>query len=83
MTFHDKLEHLSLASLSNLVECLWVRPGAYPRLEHRKGASLGKALALPANIRQERKAGQLQTFQLILTMGPGGDKRSSAPNIRY
>jgi len=31
--FHNKLECLSLASLS--------RPGAYPRLEHLKGASLG------------------------------------------
>jgi len=27
------------------------KAGAYPRLEHLKGASLGKALALPANIR--------------------------------
>jgi len=29
-----------------------VRPVAYPRVEHLKGASLRKALALPANIRQ-------------------------------
>jgi len=28
-----------------------VRPEAYPRVEHLKGASLGYALALPANIR--------------------------------
>ncbi len=28
-----------------------MRPGAYPRVEHLEGASLGKALALPANIR--------------------------------
>ncbi len=26
--------------------------GAYPRLEHLKGASLRKAVALPANIRE-------------------------------
>jgi len=26
---------------------LWVRSGAYPREEHLKGASIGKALALP------------------------------------
>ncbi len=30
MTFHKKLGHLSLASLSSLVQCLYVRPGAYP-----------------------------------------------------
>jgi hypothetical protein len=28
-----------------------VRPGAYPRVEHLKGASLESALVLPANIR--------------------------------
>ena len=26
----NKLERLSPASLSSLVKCLWVRPGAYP-----------------------------------------------------
>jgi len=31
-------------------------PGAYPRVEHLKGASLRKALALPANIRQGWKS---------------------------
>jgi hypothetical protein len=31
---------LSLASLSILVECLWVKPGAYPRVEILKGESL-------------------------------------------
>ncbi len=51
MTFHNKQEYLSLASLSILVYCLWVRTGAYPRVEHLKGASLGYALALPTNIR--------------------------------
>ncbi len=30
---HNKLERLSLARLSSLV-CLWVRPRAYPRVEH-------------------------------------------------
>ncbi len=30
---------------------LLVRPGAYPRVKHLKGASLGQAPALPANIR--------------------------------
>jgi hypothetical protein len=30
---------------------LWVRPGAYPRVKHLKGTSLGYALSLLANIR--------------------------------
>ncbi len=51
MDFRNKLECLSLASLSILVLCLWVRPGAYLRVEHLKVASLRYALALPANIR--------------------------------
>jgi hypothetical protein len=42
---------LSLASLSNLVYCLWARPGAYPIVEHPKGSSIGKAPVLPTNIR--------------------------------
>ncbi len=28
--FRNKLERLSIASLSSLVYCLWARPGAYP-----------------------------------------------------
>jgi hypothetical protein len=28
---------MSLASLSSLVQCLWERPGAYPRVGHLKG----------------------------------------------
>jgi hypothetical protein len=36
----NKLECLSLAGLTSLVKCLWVRPGAYPREEYLKGASL-------------------------------------------
>jgi hypothetical protein len=31
------------ASLSIPVLCLWVRPGAYPRVEHLKGFLLGQA----------------------------------------
>jgi hypothetical protein len=34
---------------------LWVRAGAYYRVEHLKGVSLVKAVALPANIRLEWK----------------------------
>ncbi len=42
---------LSLARLSSLVLCLFIRPGAYPSMEHLKNASLGKASALLASIR--------------------------------
>jgi hypothetical protein len=31
---------LSLASLSSLVYCMWVRPGAYLRVKHLKGSLL-------------------------------------------
>jgi hypothetical protein len=51
MPFHNKLKHLSLASLSSQVYCLWVKPGAYLRVEDLEGASLGWAPGLPANIR--------------------------------
>jgi hypothetical protein len=49
--FRNKLEGWSLASC--LVKCLWVRPGAYPRVEQLKVSSLGSATAaaLPANIK--------------------------------
>ncbi len=45
MNFYNKLDQTFLTSFSSLVECLWVRQGADPRLEHQKGASLGNALA--------------------------------------
>jgi hypothetical protein len=32
------------------LECLWVRPRAYPRVEHLEGASLGYATAFLINI---------------------------------
>ncbi len=35
----DKLEGLFLVSLSSIVLCLWVRPGAYPRVNKSKVAS--------------------------------------------
>jgi hypothetical protein len=40
MDFCNKVQCLSLESFFSLVQCLWVRPGAYPRVEHLKGASL-------------------------------------------
>jgi hypothetical protein len=36
----NKLECLSLAGISSPIEHLCVRPGAYPIVEHLKGASL-------------------------------------------
>ncbi len=46
-----------MAGLSSLVNVYGVIPGAYPRVEHLKVASLGYsgALALLANIRQDWK----------------------------
>jgi hypothetical protein len=51
MSGHDKIECSSEAGLSSLVECFWVRPGAYPIVEHPEGVSLGLTPALFANIR--------------------------------
>jgi len=45
------LVRLSIASLSAMFYCLWVRPGACPRVEYLKGVRLGLALALTADIR--------------------------------
>ncbi len=39
--FCNKLECLSLASLSSQVHYLGAKIGAYPRVEHLKGVSLG------------------------------------------
>jgi hypothetical protein len=51
MSGHDKIECSSEAGLSSLVKCFWVRPGAYPIVEHPKGISLGLTPVLFANIR--------------------------------
>jgi len=40
-SFCNKQEHLSLASLSSLVKCLQVRPGAHHKVEHLKVTSYG------------------------------------------
>ncbi len=40
------LNPLPLISNSSLVQCLRVRPGAYPIVEYMKGASPGQALIL-------------------------------------
>ncbi len=50
MDVNNKLYCFSLASCSSLVYCLWARPGAYPRVEHLKGSSIGKAPVLRRNI---------------------------------
>ncbi len=47
--FPNKLECCLLSSLSSQAYCLRARPGAYPRVEHLKGVSLGWASTLPAN----------------------------------
>jgi hypothetical protein len=49
--FYNKLERLSLGSLSRLMLCLRASSGAYPRVEQLQGASLGLAHAFPASIR--------------------------------
>jgi hypothetical protein len=49
MAIGDKC--ISLVLLIVALVNLWVKPEAYPRVEHLKGASLGLAPALPANIR--------------------------------
>jgi hypothetical protein len=73
MTFHNKLERLSLATFSSLVLYLQVRPGAYTRVEHLKGASLGKAPALLENIRLDYKslpgANVLANYKKVVTYG--------------
>jgi len=46
--FCNKMESLLLASLSTLVYRLWVRPGAYPRVEYLEGVSYGYAPTLLA-----------------------------------
>jgi hypothetical protein len=51
--FRNKLECLSLASLCNIVY-LWIRPGAYPKVELLKGAILEQAPALPTNKHKTR-----------------------------
>jgi hypothetical protein len=40
-----------MTGLSNIVSCMWLRPGAYPRVEHLKCASLMKVLVLHTDIR--------------------------------
>jgi hypothetical protein len=47
----NKPECLHLQGLSDLAYSLRIRPGAYPRMNHPKGASLKLAPALLANIR--------------------------------
>jgi hypothetical protein len=50
MNVCSKLECLSSARLSSPVYYLWMRPGAHPRVEHMKIASLRQTLMLPTNI---------------------------------
>ncbi len=54
--FSPNMKFLFLATLSNQVKCLWVRPSAYPRGELLLGTPLGQVPALLANIRLKRLA---------------------------
>ncbi len=51
MNFSSKLECLSLATFSSLIECFGLRPVAYYGVEDHSGAPPRLALALIANIR--------------------------------
>ncbi len=73
----NKLECLFLAGFPNPVLCLGVRSGAYPRMEQLKGATLGLALVLPANVRLEKLAKNkhliislITTVKSCITCGP-------------
>ncbi len=79
----NKLESLSLAGLSSLIEGFWVRPSACSRVEHVKGISVRYSSALLANSRLGCKglsvsvghSSLLQTFvfysrKKFLTLGP-------------
>jgi hypothetical protein len=59
---NNKQEYLSLIGLSSIINHLWVRPGAYPRVEYLKSASLGQAPAFAINI----KLGLPGTYTLAL-----------------
>ncbi len=54
---------MSLASLSSLAYCLWVRSGAYPRVELLKGSSIRWVLASPTKLgrlARDKRYGLLQ-----------------------
>ncbi len=81
---------MSLVSLTSLVYCFHVRPGAYLRKDHLKGASLREAPALLAKTRLVWKGllgtntlALIQTFvnyncRKFYNMGPWGDFASAA-----
>ncbi len=47
----NKLERQSQANLFRLYKCLWVRSGAYPRVDHLKVSPFGQTLTMYVNIR--------------------------------
>jgi hypothetical protein len=49
-TFIIGLSVFSLAGLFSLVQCLWIKPGVYLRVEHLKGTLLMWIPALSENI---------------------------------
>jgi hypothetical protein len=83
MTFSNLLQCLSSSSISSLVKYMWVRPGAFPRVEHLNGVLLGYAPALPANVRLGKKGlpgtnalayykrGNLRSVKSFITLSRG------------
>jgi hypothetical protein len=69
------LECLSLTGLSNIVLLMLARPGAELRVEHLKGASLGWAMDLLANVRLSWKGLAGNTFSLLGKIVNNGQKR--------
>jgi hypothetical protein len=56
--WENKVGCLSQASLFSLVFCLWVRPGAYPIVQHPKGLHSGS----PKRCSTDKQSSLLQTF---------------------
>ncbi len=86
-TFYDryKLDCLSLASLSSFVNCLWARPGAYPRVQNLKVSSIGvgscftnKYQTRLERLSRDKHSGLLRTFvnyvrKKFYNIGPWSD----------
>ncbi len=77
MDFRNKLECLSQASLSSLIVCLWVKSGAYPRVEHLKG------LTCKLETRLERLAMEKHSSLLQKSVNLGRNKfYDTGPSLR-
>jgi hypothetical protein len=56
---------MSLASIFSLVQCLWIMPGAYPRVEHLKVLHSFRLQPYLQTLNYAREPCQGQTLQLI------------------